>query len=236
MAISEPRIAACSVPKPEDTDEDNEDQIAHAGDRVALSDGASRSARPEVWAELLVTAFVYDGLDPLDPMHLAVLRDKWMAQVSEPELPWYATAKLAEGGAATFLGLRLPDADGQYWANGVGDTCLLHIRDGDVLSAGPLQRAQDFSSRPSLVSTRPGENGFLDHVWHHEAIARPGDALILATDAAAAYLLGGPSELYQELVSTDVMVRHDEFEAWVDFARAERGMAPDDTTICVVWL
>ncbi|NKY27773.1 hypothetical protein [Nocardia gamkensis] len=225
-----------SVPKPGETDTDNEDRCDHLGGRIAMADGASRTARPDIWAELLVSSFVRDGNDPLDPVCLAALRTQWLAAVSDDDLPWYATAKIAEGGAATFLAVETDIAHRRYHARGIGDTCLLHVRGGDVLIAGPLHRVEDFGRRPALVSTVPARDTFIDHVWEHRASCEDGDALILATDAAAAYLLGAGAEVRQELVQTDLLTDTSEFADWVDYARSVGGMAPDDTTVCVVML
>ncbi|WP_280447116.1 hypothetical protein [Nocardia brasiliensis] len=225
-----------SVPKPGETDADNEDRCDYLGGRIAMADGASRTARPEVWAQLLVSSFICGGNDPLDPQCLAALRSEWLAAVSDKDLPWYATAKIAEGGAATFLAVEADTVRGRYHVRGVGDTCLLHVRGGDILLAGPLDRVEDFGRHPALVSTVPADNRFIECVWERSETYEPGDALILATDAAAAYLLGAGAEVRQELVQTDLLTDTGEFADWVDYARTVGGMVADDTTVCVVTL
>jgi hypothetical protein len=230
------RISSASVPKPGDADGDNEDRVSHRGARIALSDGASRSARAEVWADLLVTCFVHDVCDPLDLKYLAPLREQWRTLVTEARLPWYATAKLAEGAAATFLGVELDTPACHYRAQAVGDSCLIHmLHDGEIRVAGPIDRPADFSPYPVLISTLPETDDFSDRIWTFETDYRAGDALILATDAAAAFLLDAPAQVRQELVYTDVLDDPVEYASWVEYAR-DCGMASDDTTICVVRL
>ncbi|MGV9834299.1 hypothetical protein ACWDUL_08900 [Nocardia niigatensis] len=229
------RIRSASVPKPDEDPSDNEDRVDHAGCRIALSDGASRSARPEVWADLLVNSFVRDGGDPFDPEQIKVLRDRWKESVFSDDLPGYAISKLTEGGAATFLGLQIDPATRTYLVRAVGDTCLLHVNSGAIGVAGPLNHPDDFNRRPTLISTLPGMYDHQELVWEHSGTFEPDDALILATDAAAAFLLGASAELCQELIDTDVLDDEAEFADWVQYAR-DGGMAPDDTTICVVRL
>ncbi|MDR7172842.1 hypothetical protein J2W56_006608 [Nocardia kruczakiae] len=229
------RIRSASVPKPGEDPGDNEDRVDWLGCRIALSDGASRSARPEVWADLLVSSFVHGGGDPLDPEQIKVLRDRWRASVFSDDLPGYAVSKLAEGGAATFLGLQIDPASRTYHVRAVGDTCLLHVRNGTILVAGPLEHPDAFSCYPALISTLPGVYDHEQTAWEHYGAFESDDALVLATDAAAAFLLGANTELCQELIATGVLDDEIDFADWVRYARAE-GMASDDTTVCVVRL
>ncbi|QLY30414.1 hypothetical protein H0264_35725 [Nocardia huaxiensis] len=229
------RISAASVPKSDEDADDNADRIAFAGCRIALSDGASRSARPEVWAELLVDSFARAGDDPLALDQIVRLRDRWQQLVSTANLPWHAVSKIAEGGAATFLGVEVDTRVARYRARAVGDTCLLHVRDGEIVVAGPIEQPDSFGQRPHLISTLPAANDYLEQIWEREQAFERGDALILATDAAAAFLLGASADMHQELIQTRVLDDADEFADWVAYARAD-GMSSDDTTICVVRL
>ncbi len=89
------------------SDAENEDRVAYdvGSGRFAVADGASTSARSEVWSEILVNAFTRDGVDPLAPDVLDRLRQAWWKQVARPGLPWWAVEKLPQGAAAAFVGL-----------------------------------------------------------------------------------------------------------------------------------
>jgi hypothetical protein len=233
---AEPVVLANSVPKPGEVDSDNEDRVAFCSGRIAMSDGASRTARAEVWAELLVESFAQDASDPLGPARLELLRAEWLDRVASPDLPWYAQSKIADGGAATYLSVEIDTGRARFAAVGIGDTCLLHVRGGDILLAGPLTRPDQFGRSPALVSTRVGDAGHTGDRWECTTTYKNGDALIIATDAAAAFLLGAPTDALQELIHTDVLNDSEEYSDWVNFARSQGGMASDDTTICVVRL
>ncbi|MGV9414770.1 hypothetical protein ACWDOP_33125 [Nocardia sp. NPDC003693] len=65
-----------SVAKDGREHDENEDRVAAGLRRVAIADGASTSARPEVWAEILVHTFVNDAKDPFEPQVLSELRQR----------------------------------------------------------------------------------------------------------------------------------------------------------------
>lgn len=195
---------------------------------VAISDGASTAARPEVWSRLLTESYTA-GADPLTPEVLAELRQRWHAAVRDDALPWYAVAKLAEGSAATFLGLRV-DGD-RYAATGVGDSCLFHLSGERLVSVGPLEDWTQFSRFPALIST----SGDLDAaaIWRTEGEAADGDVFVLATDAVAQHLLR--SHACDDVVPAV----HEHLDSAADFAayverERGRGLANDDSTVCVV--
>lgn len=201
--------------------------------RYAVADGASTSARAEVWSSLLVRSFVADQMDPLKPAVLAALRKEWYAQVAiGRQLPWYAMAKLQHGADATFLGLRLDRAELAYDAMMVGDSCLFHLRRHQVLFAGPLGHPDDFSRFPQLISSRPDAE--VPNPVMYSGDYELGDLFVLATDAVARFLL-------------DVYVRYGRMSIAVELGRdrccfarkvvrlRQRGlMANDDATMCLV--
>jgi hypothetical protein len=133
---------------------ENEDSSAEnvSQGRFSVSDGASTAARSEVWSRLLTSTFVR-GDDPLDRDVLAELRRAWWTSVFDEDLTWFAREKLSQGSAATFLGLWI-DGD-RYEVTAVGDSCLFHISDQELVLAAPLDDWTQFSRFPNLVSTDP---------------------------------------------------------------------------------
>ena len=68
------------------------------------------------------------------------------------ELPWYAEIKREQGAFATLLGLGVRAPTGQrrggWRAVAVGDSCLMHIREGRCLLSFPVQKSADFNNEP----------------------------------------------------------------------------------------
>ncbi|WP_153804406.1 hypothetical protein [Nocardia sp. SYP-A9097] len=215
-----------------ESDENDDRAIVGSRPRFALADGAFTTARPEVWAEILAWAFVVDGLDVLDLDVLEELRADWARRVHDEQLPWYALAKLQSGGAAAFVGVDVDVVGHRYQVVAVGDSCLLHLRAGRVIAAGPLDHPSQFGSRPPLISTRAGDRSHGDSIWAAEKPYLSGDQLVLASDAAAKFLLKRHHS--GELLDLSAVPWNDcDFRVWVTAARQE-GMDNDDTTICLV--
>lgn len=212
--------------------DENEDRADAGPRRAAVADGASTSARAEVWAEILVQAFVNDHKDPFDPQVLTQLRQLWHDTVHRPDLPWYATAKLRDGGAAAFVGLELDPDSQRYSVCAIGDACLLHLRGPELLSAVPVERWERFGRFPTLVTTKAADDSHRPTLWRDGDYYRPGDIFVLASDALAKYLLRRHQQQGRPI---DPRVALDgDFASWVASARLHDDLDNDDTTVCVV--
>ncbi|MEV6228061.1 hypothetical protein AB0L88_09360 [Saccharopolyspora shandongensis] len=222
---------------------ENEDSCAAdaARGRFAVADGASTSARPEIWSRLLVDAFVRDRLDPLAPDVLGQLREQWWQQVWAPDLPWFAHEKLLLGAAAAFVGLCVsadpgvadqPSATNRYRARAVGDSCLLHLRGHRVLVAGPLDRPAGFSRFVELLHSGRQAPPPADAVWEVRGTFRPGDVFVLASDTAAKNLLAEYTECGYAPEQAKRLARRSLFDDFV--AQVRDSGQNDDMTVCVV--
>lgn len=219
------------VPKDGHTADECEDAVAGnpAAGRFAVADGASESFAAGEWAGLLVDAFVERG--PTGDW-LAGPRAAWKQAVAGQAVSWYAEEKLTAGGHATFLGLTTRPADGavEWEAVAVGDACLFHVVAGDCLTSYPLTRPADFTMSPSLVSSRSGAP-----VWKTTSgLLRPGEAILLATDALAQCLLTSADEgqfLGDGLLRMD---HDDDFALWVTVQRAGGKLRNDDVALGIV--
>jgi hypothetical protein len=222
-----------TVPKLGRHPSDNEDSAAAdlASGRFAIADGASTSARPEVWSRLLAQAFVHERIDPLAPAALAQLRGEWNTLVMRPGLAWYAQAKLLQGADSTFLGLYLDTADRNYHAAMVGDSCLFHLRRHDLLWVGPVERAADFGRFPHLISSRSAAPTPKATVL--AGTYQRGDTFLLVTDAIAKFLLA-VYERYGRVPAEPFVGGPQEFRRGVARYRHRGQLGNDDTTICVV--
>ncbi|WP_239331942.1 hypothetical protein [Frankia sp. CiP3] len=228
------QVTVHSVPKLGRSAAENEDSAAadQVAARFAIADGASTSARPEVWSRLLVDSFVTEHADPLAPEILPHLRSRWWGHVAKPNLPWYATAKLMEGADSTFLGLLVDSAEGVYHAVSLGDSCLFHIRRQEILWVGPVDHADGFGRFPELVSSRAGAPR--QQPTEFTTTYQDGDIFLLATDAVSAFLLK-IYERHQRVPPLGTFVNSRErFARFVARHRHRGQLANDDTTLCVV--
>jgi hypothetical protein len=248
------------MPKRGNTAEEYEDAFAHSGRTLAVADGASESSFCELWAQSLVRSFVESSPDfpRLGPPGLEAwlepLQNEWSNRIPWDRLPWYAEEKARDGAYAAFLGLRFSDGNepakkAGFWrrlfgrakpltarwqAVAVGDCCLFQARGGELVKAFPLTLAEQFTSRPLLLSSRVDQNR---QAWSTlqtvEGEFKDGDLFIVATDALAQWILtpdpaGGAR--WRKLAE---MRTEEEFARFVDERRRAGDLRNDDTTLLV---
>lgn len=222
------------------------DEAAGSGTvRIALSDGASESAFAREWATALTRAFAAapPDLESLTEESLNEWlqspREQWNDGVPWDRLPWHGEAKARAGAFATLLGLTIrpsPDESGEsgFRALAVGDSCLFLIRDGQLHSSFPLERASQFDNTPPLVRSKSGDAADLWQAARQcEGECAAGDIFLLASDALANWLLGGVEEgreTWRELLALDP----DGWEDWVAQRRDAGALGNDDTTLAIV--
>ena len=213
--------------------------------RIALCDGASESAFAREWARILTRAFVYSPLD-LSDLHDASLglwlgqgAMEWNRMVPWDRIPWHGEAKTRAGALATLLGMNIsqtPEPSGAYtWqAMAVGDCCLFVVRENALALSFPLDDAGQFNNTPSLICSNPTNNGGLwSRVYQHRGECRPGDVILLASDALACWILqeresGGRP--WETLLSLELP----QWDGWVQAQRSARAMRNDDTTLIAI--
>ncbi len=213
--------------------------------RIALCDGASESAFARSWAQILADAFISRPIDlseltgPSLTGWLEPCEEQWSQAVPWDRIPWHGEAKTRAGALATLLALTVnltPNPSGGFpWqAAAIGDCCLFVIRDGELNLAFPMDSSAQFNNTPSLICSNPANNrGLWGRVVQLQGEFRSGDAVILASDALAAWVLqecesgGKPWETLLSLGQA-------EWEDWVQERRAERSMRNDDTTLIII--
>lgn len=206
-----PRLDARAYwsPKRGATDLDWEDACSYSEARglLALADGASSSYRAHDWANTMTEAFLTSPPRRLDATSVRIwlehLADSWSepnatdASVESPDAAWYVQEVVRRGAFATFLGVMLQRRrSGFAWtAAAVGDTCLFHVRDDQLLAAFPMTDPDAFGLTPPLVATeRRHRTAGLDQIQTTTGLARTGDTILLATDAFAAWALRAAAE------------------------------------------
>jgi Protein phosphatase 2C len=204
--------------------------------RVAVSDGATESAYPGVWARLLVEQFTREAGDW--PGWIAQVQPRWLDAVQQAgalPLPWFVEQSLARGAFATFLGVCLAGESAEVVA--VGDSCLFHVRDDRLERSFPLEDSSEFGNTPWLIGSRTSP----DEVPRRRGKScrldlMAGDRLWLMTDALARWFLmeaeasRRPWDALGELQD----LPDEEWAAWVETLRDTRELRNDDTTVVVV--
>ena len=227
----------------------DEYEDAFAGDpiqgRFAVADGASESSFAAGWAKLLVEGFLAAEGEPWDELDwLRPQRQRWAAEIDDRPLPWYAEDKRDLGAYATLLGIafRFPgtDAESAEWhALAVGDSCLFHLRDGELLLSFPLTHSAEFGNLPNLLGSRgrPADTPS-QGVQHAQGDWHPVDRFLLMTDALAEWTLrqieesGQPTSAFDRLLAEPVPQAA--FAEWVEEHRRRHGLRNDDVTLLVI--
>ncbi len=205
--------------------------------RVVVADGASESYLARLWARHLVQVVAHGPEDPVEG--IAQARAGW-PEISETHrqdraasgrpLEWFEDAALARGAASTLLAVDVTPDGATAWA--IGDTCAFHLRGTHLVTSFPLHHSTQLGSSPPLVGSAvtgtAGPSRPLDQV---RLDLLPGDRIILATDALAAWALTsveGSAEPWSTLwaISGD-----QELGLWAGRERGEGRLKNDDTTI-----
>ena len=164
---------------------------------------------------------------------------KWHEAVPWSRLPWHGLAKTKSGSHATLLGITIhcqADSDTAQWqAVSVGDCCaFITGKQHSLLRAFPTDDPDEFGNNPSLICSNPARNGPAEMAaTRHQGLLHTGERIILATDAAAQWLLktnqGGQAP-WQDIAE----LTQDGMEEWVKSRRQDHGMKNDDVTITVI--
>jgi hypothetical protein len=100
-----------------------------------------------------------------------------------------------------------------------------------MIACFPVERAADFGTTPPLLSTRRDYNRrSLGQLQTREGELWPGDLLVLATDALAAWLLGRLEAGEQPWQGLSGLTAEG-FAGWVESLRQEGRMRNDDVTL-----
>jgi hypothetical protein len=227
----------------------DEYEDAFSGDpirgRFAVADGASESSFAAGWAKLLVEGFIAAEGEPWCELDwLRPRRRRWAEEVDGLPLPWYAEDKREQGAYATLLGVVFrtasTEAEPADWhALAVGDSCLFHLRDGELRLSFPLTRSAEFGSLPDLLGSR-GRSADTPPtaVMQTQGEWLPGDRFLLMTDALAEWTLRQTETNGQPTLAVDHLLAEPApqaaFADWVEDQRQRHGLRNDDVTLMVI--
>jgi hypothetical protein len=212
-----------TIPREGSSNEENEDAMRWRADSdifvACVSDGATESVYSRAWAVAIAEGFVRDAptdVDSFERCH-GRWREEFRAGLPRGHQPWYVANRIDEGSYAAFVGIVM--AEGILNVLAVGDCCLLREVDG-VVRSWPIEEPDAFDSRPGLL----GSEDDATEVLRTSLPVRTGDRVILASDAAAEWLLrrgfGGLA-----IGSLPDQIQH---------ARRSRALRNDDATILIV--
>lgn len=222
--------------------EDSIAYSAHDNSHVfAMSDGAGEAAFSREWSAILTRYVVNNPPDPntiedfLQWLQTSTteLHALWVAAIPPFEaLPWHGKAKFRRGSSATFLFVKIENSAMHVCA--VGDSCLFHIRNAELLKAFPIDECEEFGTRPYLINTQSGVSGDQASVAIWGANIQENDLIILATDALSAWLLcryrdgERPWETILGLEQNDAT-----FREWIENLRDEKEIRNDDVALVI---
>jgi hypothetical protein len=232
-----------TVPKALEAEAANQDAAAFddAVGRYAVSDGVSRSTRAALFSRALVEEVVRSGLPrPAElPAWLRPPQQTWAEGNEERRKQaqtWYA--KTPGHGAATLAAAAVSADGASVEIFAVGDSCVFHVRGGELLTLYPPLKLGDFGFAPPSLSSDPSREPPEAGAW--TAAAAPGDALLLATDALAKWVLTalerGDTAVLRRMLSFRRAEGQQDFERFVAQERAEGRLDDDDTTLLTVVL
>jgi len=230
-----PSVSAFRAPKAGCAPEEWEDAFCFdpGQGRFCVADGASECSFSAAWARLLTEGFVArppDGSTLRD--WLRPLQEEWARMTRGRALPWYAEEKARSGAFSSILGICLEPEDCGWRALAIGDSCLFGVRENKLAASFPLSASSEFHTRPMLLSTAARANAGIDTaVRETEGRARPGDLLLLMTDALASWFLAEVELRRRPWAVLERIATQEEFDSFIDLMRVGRSMRNDDVTL-----
>ncbi|MEI7586093.1 protein phosphatase 2C domain-containing protein [Runella sp.] len=207
--------------------------------KVALADGATESSFAKEWAILLTDDLVKSRNLSLKHIigRLPALRNQWLTEVTKIPLPWYAEVKLEKGAFSTLLVMTIDLKKKIYSCIGIGDCCLFQVRD-DVIFSFPIQKSNEFSNSPFLLTTKNDDDKELKtYLKEAKGKIEKGDYLILMSDALA-YWFASENEKaerpWEILLGISEDTSKNAFEDWLNDKRREKLIKNDDTSLLII--
>ena len=222
---------------------------------VAVADGVSSAIFSRQWSDILTRAVVEQPPDLQDGAGfqnwLVELRAQWRQAVDLNKLNFFQRQRLQQvgGGFSTLLWVELYPMEPVEGEGGsekyllrcfaIGDCCLFHLRDGQLLHKFPLDDLKEFDAPPVTIGSVDTQTDHLLEFSNLEEVCLPGDELILSSDALAQWI-------YRCLEAEEPVdwekfweISEDDWHAEVAFLRdlpSDRRMRVDDTTVVLLRL
>jgi hypothetical protein len=211
---------------------------------AAVCDGASSTIFSGRWSAMIAKGVVWDTPPVHDAQAMQVwlkrYREAWSSSIDETALAWHQKPKLLDGAATTVLWVQLsplampgtqPLHRLQVFA--VGDCCLFHVRDGQLLRTFPITESQRFDAHPQVLRSVFKRSDAVSFAPLDDQ-CRDGDWLVLCTDALAAWLMrqaesGQPLD-WQAYWNMSAM----DWQQWIVGLRQANQIRYDDSTLVIL--
>lgn len=231
-----------------------EDALAYDESRglFAVSDGVGSTIFANLWSQCLVDQYLDEPLSDNDGFEVEYWVQRARGRFRPPPaqtLPYFSQEAFRQGSAATLAALQFHPAKAvpraaaaeepaqpaaKYTAMAAGDSCVLHYREGRLLKTLPRSSAGEFSKLPICLPTQGYQAQWWRSVTRHDGDVFPGDVLILATDAVAAWLLADEEKLRPERFKMLVCQTRESWPEFVGVLRRAFLIQDDDSTALVV--
>ena len=236
---------AFCLPKDVEHPDQNQDAFAVDGVRgvAAIADGASSSLFAAPWAQLLARAAVEQTPQVDDPIAmgnwLTDSRTKWRAPIDVEQLAWHQKPKFEAGAFATLLWVELQSQDASgcfpFQCYSIGDCCVFHVREQQVLRAFPFEHSRLFDTTPKMLGSVAKDDAQLEFDTLSD-VGQPDDLLVLCTDALAVWYLqrleSGSSPPWESMWD----MTDNQWSQFVLDLRAKEQIRYDDTTALLLRL
>jgi hypothetical protein len=227
-----------SVPKRTSEPELNEDYYLPVcpsqGGPFVLSDGASESYDARTWSRLLVRR--YRRRPSFSPAWVSQATANYVAIRDRSKMSWSQQAAFQRGSFATLLAVNIATDARRVDVLAIGDTIAAYGIKHTFRKSFPYASADQFASRPLLISTRQERNQTLFRdtrrfrtSWNVAAI---GDLTVMAmTDALGAWMLSDPEARFSVLARIRTPYS---FVKLVENERQAGRIRRDDTTLLIL--
>ena len=205
--------------------------------RFAVADGATEAFDARNWAQRLAQSWIQNrSVSTPEEFREWVaaegreLRDSWNGL----SLSWYSEEKARTGSFAALVGVELDlKTDAPSWkAIALGDSCLLHCRQGTLLKSLPLCRSESFNSAPVLVASDLSmHEACMKSVVIDSGSCESGDVLWLLSDGVASWYLERFEKDEQVPAEFFETKDDDELKRFFDDERLAGRMRNDDVAV-----
>jgi hypothetical protein len=204
--------------------------------RLAVSDGATESAFAQLWASMLVEAYVQS---PRWRSELTSLARAWADNVWSRDLAWNVQERASGGAHAALVGAVVTPINTIEWRVHVelyGDSCFfITASDGTIDRAEPYRVPEDFDRRPYLLSTVPEHRArAMERRLVRRGTLQLDETLMLCTDAVGRWLLDAPPDAVAGLVRIALGFDQTSFAQWLEYERSAGRLMDDDSTVVAV--
>lgn len=221
-------VFSCSLPKRHADEGYNEDfsLVSKDGSAAAISDGAADSYDSRTLARLVCEDWVGQSIPRI---RLGKIIHGYESHFAGRAMGWADQGAFERGSFATALGIRISEE--QIVCSAIGDSiCIFHAV--DRLVCFPISDVAQLKARPTLLSSNREHNRALDRgkISHLRWNARPGDRLLLMTDALAAWFLGS-GDMMPALATLESFQDNETFQIFAGHQRDDGALKNDDTTL-----